>query len=398
MVGLQSVMLTRDELRRFNWPILAIAVLLVAIGVVFIWSASYRSAAEGEGAYAGFPQRQLMWAGIGLGAFALAALVDYRRLRPHVGTLYVVCLALLVLVLKVGRGPGSVRSWFQVGPARMQPSEFMKLVYVLAVARLLMYTDAHRRLVGLTVPFLVALVPMGLILKQPDLGTALVFLPVLFVVLALAGARRRHLAVIACLGALSLPVFWQTGLINNYQKARVLGFLHQGNPQRIRAISQSLGVRFDTYQQTQSILTIGSGGLLGRGLGRGTQTRYEFLPEDHTDFIFSVIAEEAGLAGGTVVLLLYALFAVFALEVARRTREPFGRLVVIGMVALIETQVVVNVGVALGLMPVTGLTLPFVSYGGSSLLTSFLAAGLIVNVGMRREPVVAGGDDFEFDD
>ena len=389
-------MVSREELRRFNWPIFIAAILLVGIGLLFIASASFRSGAEGEGEYSREPLKQALWALIGLGGFALAVLVDYRTLRRHVYTIYALLLALLVLVLVIGTG--RISGWFRLGTMRMQPSEFMKVAYVLAIARYLMYTDEHRKLRGLIVPFLIGLVPMALILKQPDLGTALVFLPVLFVVLGVAGARRRHLAAIALLGLLSLPVFWQAGLVNNYQKARVLGFLHQNDPARIRAISRQLGVRFDTYQQRQSVLTIGSGRLLGKGWGRGTQTHYEFLPEDHTDFIMSVLAEESGLAGTTVVLVLYVMLGLFGLGVARRTREPFGRLVAIGMVALIETQAAVNVAVAVGLMPVTGLTLPFVSYGGSSLLTSFLAVGLVINVGMRREEVIAMHDDFEFDD
>ena len=389
-------MITREELRRFNWPIFAAVTLLAGMGLLFIWSASFRSAAEGTGAYAAHPLKQLLWVAVGLGGFALAVLVDYRTIRRHAYTIYLVLLASLVLVLRFGSGP--IKGWFGVGPLRIQPSEFMKVAYVLVLARCLMYTDQHRRLWGLALPFLIALAPMGLILKEPDLGTALVFLPVLFVVLAVAGARRRHLAAIALLGLAALPVFWQTGLINNYQKARVLGFVFRNDPARIRAIGDRLNVRLDTYQQTQSVLTVGSGGLAGRGWGRGTQTRYDFLPEDHTDFIFSVIAEESGFAGATLVLALYLTIGLFGLRIARGTRDPFGRLVAIGVVALLETQAVINVAVALGLMPVTGLTLPLVSYGGSSVLTSFIATGLLVNVGMRREEVVAERDDFEFDD
>jgi len=389
-------MITQEDLRRFNWPIFAAAMLLAAIGVIFIWSASYRSGADGTGRYAGYPVKQVIWIGVGLAGFALAVLVDYRRIRRHAATVYLVLLALLVLVLKFGSG--RISGWFRLGPVRMQPSEFMKVAYVLVLAQCLMYTATHRRLRGLVLPFLLALVPMALILKQPDLGTALVFLPVLFVVLAVAGARRRHLAAIALVGLLSLPVFWCTGLINNYQKARVLGFVFRDDPVQIRAIGERLGVRFDTYQQRQSVLIIGSGRLVGRGWGRGTQTRYDFLPEDHTDFIFSVIAEESGLLGATVVPVLYLVIGLFGLRIAQETREPFGRLVAIGMVALIETQAIINLAVALGLMPVTGLTLPFVSYGGSSLLASFIAIGLLINVGMRREQVIAERDDFEFDD
>jgi rod shape determining protein RodA len=388
--------ITRDDLRRFNWPILIAAVLLAGLGLLFISSASYRSGAEGTGAYAGYPLKQALWLGIGLVAFAVTVLVPYRALGKQAWTAYLILLALLVLVLPFGGG--RIRGWFRLGPMRMQPSEFMKVAYVLAVARCLTYTDRHRRWLGLALPFVVALVPMGLILKQPDLGTALVFLPVLFAVLAAAGARGRHLATIALLGALALPAAWYTGLVNNYQKARVLGFVFRNDPERIRAISDDLGVRFDTYQQTQSVLTIGSGGLVGRGWGRGTQTRYDFLPEDHTDFIFSVIAEESGFLGTTLVMVLFLVIGLAGLGIARTAREPFGRLVAIGMVALVETQVIINLAVALGLMPVTGITLPFVSYGGSSLVTSFVAVGLIVNVGMRPETVVANRDDFEFDD
>jgi rod shape determining protein RodA len=391
-------MITRAEFRRFHWPIFLAAVLLTALGVLFISSASFRSGAEGTGAYSREPAKQACWALVGLAACALAVFIDYRTLRRHAYTLYAVLLGFLVLVLVTGRVRG-MAGWFRLGPVGLQPSEFMKVAYLLAIARYLMSTGGeYRHWRGLILPFLIALVPMGLILKQPDFGTALMFLPVLFVVLAVAGARRRHLATIACLGLLSLPVAWYAGLINNQQKARVYGFLYEGQPERIRAISRQLRVRFDTYQQRQSILTVGSGQVFGKGWGKGAQTHYDFLPEDHTDFILSVIGEEAGFVGTTFVLVLYLVIALGGLAIARRTREPFGRLVAIGVVALITTQAAVNAAVATGLMPVTGLTLPFVSYGGSSLVASFMAVGLLLNVGMRRTEVIAARDEFEFDD
>ena len=300
--------------RHFDFWLLGAVALLTIFGVTMIRSAI---AGNTELIESNTVQKQIIFAVTGFVVMMLVAVMDYRLLSALSRPLYFLTAGLLAALNVVGGALFGSARWFRLGPMRMQPSEFMKLAYVLVLARCLMYTDEHRRLRGLAVPFLIALVPMALILKQPDLGTAMVFLPVLFVVLAVAGARRRHLVAIALMGALSLPVFWQVGLINNYQKARILGFIYHDDPQKIRAVSDRLGVRFDTYQQTQSVLTIGSGRLVGRGWGRGTQTRYDFIPEDHTDFIFTVIAEEAGFLGATLVPLAYLVMGLFGLEVAR---------------------------------------------------------------------------------
>jgi rod shape determining protein RodA len=226
-------------------------------------------------------------------------------------------------------------------------------------------------------------VPLVLILKEPDLGTSLLLVPVLGSMLLVSGASKRHLACAACV-CLALAVFSYFFLLKDYQVKRVRAFLTQGSHSKEQKVGEA-------YQLIQSKIAVGSGGWTGQGWCRGRQNQLNFTPFRHTDFIFAVVGEEWGFVGASGLFALYLLIFTLSLGVAARTREPFGRLLVVGLVTLLAVQVCINVGMTLGLAPITGLTLPFVSYGGSSMVSSFLAVGLIANVASRKVRVVAAG-------
>jgi len=246
----------------------------------------------------------------------------------------------------------------------------MQVALVLVLAWYLMYRRPPS-LLDCVVVFLAAGIPMVLVLKEPDLGTALLFAPLPFVMLYAAGAPVRYLMTFLSAGLCALPVFWDF-IMKDYQKVRFLAWL---DPMSYYPD--------EGWQYVQSRIAVGSGGILGRGLGKGAQTSLNFLSERHTDFIFSVIMEEKGFIGAVCIVSLYLVVVLCGLGIAARTREPFGRLLVVGMVSLLATQVFVNVGMNIGLMPITGLTLPFISYGGSSLLASFIGLAIMMNVAVH---------------
>ncbi|HUT34114.1 MAG TPA: FtsW/RodA/SpoVE family cell cycle protein [Planctomycetota bacterium] len=370
-----------------DWLLLACVAALLAIGVAFVYSASYRSGPMGEGYYTSSPAKQVQWIGIGLVAFVAVLTLNYRHLLEHANVLYAIGLGLLVLVLFLGVTSEEIhaRRWLNVGPFRVQPSEFMKLFTILALARYLMDTDSHRRLSGLLVPLGLVALPMALIVREPDLGMALVFLPVVFAMLYAAAARPRHLVIVvvamAALGALAWPH------LRDYQKERILGFVFQDDSRARQELR-----RLDLYQLEQAKVAIGSGQLFGQGWMKGSQNRLNFIPAKtrNNDFIFAVICEEWGFVGANVVLGLYLLMLIVCGRVAEEVHHPGGRLIVVGVAAMLGTQAIVNTAMAAGQLPIVGLTLPLVSYGGSSILSSLIGLALVVNVSAYRRVSLAG--------
>ena len=339
----------------YDWGLLALALLLSLFGLFVLSSAAPD---------AGFVVRQSVWLLIGLVAAASLQVFSKARLFRLVPWLYLLSLVLLTLVLVFGREVNGARAWFAFGPLRFQPSEFAKLALILMLARVL----ARRplvRLVDYPYPLLVAVLPVLLTAVEPDLGGAMVMAATAAGVFFVRGLPWRHLAAAALAAVALFPtVIWPRLL--PHQKERILTAL---NPTR-----DPLGSGF---QVIQSMIAVGSGGLTGKGYGQGTQSQLGFVPFRHTDFIFAVVAEEMGLVGGLALLLAYAL--LFWRLVSLALSLPFleDRLVVAGVFAMIAFQVLVNVGVTLGVAPVTGITLPFVSYGGTSLVTLLLAVGLV---------------------
>jgi cell division protein FtsW (lipid II flippase) len=285
-------------------------------------------------------------------------------------------------------------AWIDFGVIRFQPSEVTKIAFVLVLARYLRFRSNYRTLSGLLPPFALALVPVAMILRQPDLGTALIFIPALFAMLFVAGAKMKHLLAIVGLGAAMVPIIWLAGtdvpvfrhmpeLVKEYQRKRVYAMFS-----RDPATLQATG-----YQQENAVIAFGSGGISGKGMGNipiGMR-----VPEAHNDMIFALIGEQFGFFGSAVVLAAYIVLFAAGVEIASATREPFGRLIALGVVSLLAGQTFLNLMVATRMMPVTGITLPFVSYGGSSLLASFIAVGLLLNIGQNR-PLVIARESFEF--
>jgi rod shape-determining protein RodA len=341
--------------------------------------------------------KQLYFIGAGIAAFIAVNLFHYRRLGQLSYAIYGACLLLLIFVLLgkymqwgilVNPRGGSYR-WITIPHLpQFQPSELAKLAYILALAWYLQHRKNYRTIKGLIGPFAMALVPMALILKEPDLGTAMLFVPILFLVLFTAGAKWRHLLTIILAGVLLAPVFYLT--LGDYQKDRVKGMIYQDS-------KDPYWQRGPGYQLRQSKMCIGLGRLTGQGWGKGLYIQYgNFLPERHNDFIFALIGHQWGLLGEIIVLGLYGVIIICGIEIASNQIDPFGRLLAVGIISLLTAQVFINVGMTIGLMPVTGMTLPFVSYGGSSLLCSFIALGLLMNIARRRPHQIARRS-FEFD-
>jgi rod shape determining protein RodA len=348
--------------------ILLPTLVLSFIGVAMVYSATHSNAAMSH-----LYLKQLFWIAIGVMCMVMFASVSYQVLLDRFAwPSYFILMFVLAALLAVGTEIAGSKRWVQLGQFSWQPSEFAKVATVLVLTKFLTARqermDQWDTLLGAA---LIAGVPALLILKEPDLGTALVFIGLLFVMLYAAGAPVRRLAGVVVTAVLCSPVIWV--LLKDYQRQRVMVFL---NPE-----ADTLGAGYNVIQST---IAVGSGRVLGKGWLQGTQGQLRFVPEHHTDFIFSVLAEEWGLIGGVVLLLLFAILLLQALRVARQARDLNGSLIAIGLTTLLSAQVVINLSVAIGLIPVTGMTLPLISYGGSSLLTNLCLIGILLNVWSSR--------------
>jgi rod shape determining protein RodA len=366
-LGLAEERVRLSGLSGVDWSILAATLLLAGIGLATVHSASAELPVD-------YLPRQALWVGLGLVALVVAATVDYHSLVDLAFPVYLGGLLLLVAVLLLGEGPGGTRSWLVVGGFRIgQPAELAKLGTALFLARYL--AGANRRFLTprqLALAGLIVAAPMALIAAQPDLGSAAMFVPLAAGMVVVAGVRVRLLAF-ALVAALALgAAVWTFGM-QPYQRQRVITFLA---PER-----DPLGAG---YQVRQSKIAVGSGQLAGKGYMQGTQSQLRFLPARHTDFIFAVLAEEWGFLGAALALALYAAYIVNSLRVALRARDRGGILLVVGLVSVFSFHVVYNTAMVVGLLPITGIPLPFLSYGGSFTLTNFAATGLILAVDLQR--------------
>lgn len=372
-------------LRRLDFRVLGVLAALALLG--WVLQASIREAAM-EGSIESrvdFASKQATWYAVGALVGTLVLLVPYRRILDHAYLLYAGGILLLLAVFAVGTSIKGARRWIDLGPALLQPSELMKLGVILVLARYVRFRDDQRTLRGLAVPFLLAAVPMALVLRQPDLGTALLFVPVLFGVLYASGARPRHLGLVVAMAVACAPLVYAV-VLKDYQRERVRTFLAlQGSKpesEQERRAHEAL-VRQEGYQAEQSRLAVASGGILGMGWAEGPQNRSGAVPEHQTDFIFTVVAEEFGFLGCALLAGLYGMLFLFLADIARRSRDPAGKLLVTGVLVLLAVQGWVNVAMTVGLAPITGVPLPFLSYGGGSTVTSFMAVALALNVGAR---------------
>jgi rod shape determining protein RodA len=359
-----------SSFRDFDWTLLTLVLLTSVISVLEIKSATLNTK------FHGFGEKQIEFLFVGIVLMFIISVVDYHRLLDLSPWAYGVSIILLVAVKAVGQKVLGARRWINLGGGiHFQPSEWVKLVLILIVARYF-WGLAGRQLSWLDIAkaFALVCIPMGLVLIQPDLGTALTYFPVLVAGLFLGGIRPRQVAILILGVAVLAGGAWLSGKrLKPYQQARLTSFI---NPD---ADPKGSG-----YQIKQSLIAVGSGGLWGKGTNKGTQTQGDFLPIPYTDFIFAAFCEEHGFVGGIGILLLYFLILTRLIQNAQQASDMPGTFIVMGVVAVILFQIVVNIGMVVGLMPVTGIPLPLMSYGGSSILFTFLALGIVMNIRMRR--------------
>jgi rod shape determining protein RodA len=360
------------------WRHVDFGLALAAIGVSGFGLLMIYSATKGNLLSEGldpeyFLKRQVVFVVIGIVVMALAALIDYRRLRDFAPVFYVgSVLALLAILTPLGKKSRGAQAWFQVGPYQLEPSEFAKIALIIGLAAIC--ANYKGKLGGreLAIVLGLAAVPFALIYKQPDLGTALVLGAILFGVLLVGGVRTRHLGILVAIGVIAVTAVLHFGVLQQYQQERLTAFLDS---------SSKSGA---TYNLDQSKIAIGSGGVDGKGLFKGTQTNLSYVPEQQTDFIFTAVGEQLGLVGSALLLSLFVLIVWRTWRAATTARDATGTLICVGVMAMFVFQIFENVGMTMGIMPITGIPLPFMSYGGSAIVASFAAIGLVLNVQMRR--------------
>ncbi|HEX9344565.1 MAG TPA: rod shape-determining protein RodA [Candidatus Acidoferrum sp.] len=352
--------------RDYDWWLLAIIAAICALGVVEIYSATHGSV------LVGMHSKQIRWLVIGFALMFVLSRIDYHLIMDQAPVLYIVGISALVAVLLVGHTRFGAKRWIPVLGEFLQVSELVKLIIIIVLARFFaeVRTD-ELSLQDLIKAGLLVGIPLVLILKQPDLGTALVLMPMLIVGAFLAGLQWKHAAVIILIGVLMLPVGWH--FLKPYQKERVTSFLHPEED-----------AKGSGYQVLQSKIAVGSGGFWGKGFGNGSQNQLGYIPVRYSDFIMSAWAEEQGFKGVLLALGLYMALLLRLVQNAQRAKDRAGMFLVMGVTAALGFHVLVNVAMVIGAMPVTGIPLPLMSYGGSATLFVFLAIGLVMNVRLRR--------------
>ena len=362
-------MFDRRLIQNFDWMLLVIILLLAASGLITLYSA----ARAGLPVTQAFFVKQLVWYGIGLVIMIASFLISYKQIDQYAYSAYAICMFLLVAVLVAGKLVAGSKRWLVFGPISLQPSELAKVAVILVLSRYYSRTASTKgmRFRDLLIPMVLIGIPFALIVKQPDLGTAVMILLIAGTLTVFIKVEKRAMIAIVSSGTVAIPMIWL--LLKGYQKQRILTFLE---PDR-----DPLGAG---YHIIQSKIAIGSGMLAGKGFLQGTQNALSFLPEHHTDFIFSVLAEDWGFIGSAAVLFLFLLLIIWGLNIAHGCRDPFGALLAIGITALIGWEVFINIGMVMGMMPVVGIPLPFISYGGSAILIMMVCMGILLNISMRK--------------
>ena len=361
-------MFDRRLVQNFDWVLLGLVVIICATGIVNLYSAGYNRG-EGTPLYI----KQLYWLAVGLGVMCVTLTYDYRHLEKLSYPIYLIAIVLLLAVMFGGKMVSGSRRWLPLGPLSLQPAELTKIAIILVLAT---YFNRRvrieaMRLKDLIVPGVLVMIPVALIIKQPDLGSGILVALVAASIILFVGVQWRTLMGCGLTLVMLSPVIWH--FLKDYQRQRVLTFLDPGK--------DPLGAG---YHILQSMIAVGSGQFWGKGFLQGTQSQLYFLPEQHTDFVFSVFAEEWGFMGSAGLLLLFTALALWGLSVARDCKERFGHLLALGVTALIFWQVFINLCMVTGFLPVVGIPLPLFSYGGSSLITILLGVGFLLNIRMRR--------------
>jgi len=364
--------------RRFDgvdWSLLGVIVALLCIGVLTIYSVT----ANGQGSKFPIFAKQGVWIGVGALAFVVVASMDYHKLARFSYILYGLGLLLLLVVMLSGKTSRGAQRWISLGPVAIQPSEFVKMPLLLMLSSYYASQTRSGWLYRVIVPGLLALPGFFLILKQPDLGSSLSFIAIYIILLLAVGVKPKAFGLVLLTALMIFPFAWGElwGSLHDYQKERILSFVDPA---------------YDTggkgYQGLQSRIAIGSGELMGKGLHGGTQTQFKFLPEGHTDFIFAVFAEEWGFLGAIVLVLLFFTLFLLGLDIASKAKDMLGALLAVGVVGMMAFNVVVNIGMTVGLAPIVGIPLPLLSYGGSATIMTMAALGLLLSVKRRRMTLV----------
>ena len=349
-----------------NWFIVIPVFILSIIGLLNLYSATYRTEQD-------LYLTQLYWIFFGATLAGVFAIIDYKYFERYAYILYGAGVLLLFLVLLIGKNVNGSQRWISIGTIALQPSEPTKLFFVLALAKYLSKELRYKRekrdiFHDIVIPGMLLLLPVILILKEPDLGTALIYVLVFFSIMFLTKLSWKSFVILVVIGVLSMPLSW-TYLLKPYQKERIISFL---NPDK-----DPLG---SSWHSRQSIIAIGSGRLTGKGFMNSTQNQFRFMPAQRTDFPFSLLAEELGFTGASLTLILYFMLIIWMVRIGRYARDTFASLSAIGIASILFWHVIINIGMACGLLPIVGVTLPLISYGGSSVLTVMLSIGLIINI------------------
>jgi|1185.fasta_scaffold12947_2 rod shape determining protein RodA len=368
----------RRPIRHIDWVLIVISLVLSVVGLFLLYSATNQTLRQGGFDPFDRVNKQAITMILGAGIMIALASVDYRVWKIYAGFIYVGSIVSLILVRVPGLGStdstGTAQRWFALGPLQLTPSEFTKLAIIITLGAVLSNIRTPEPTLGdLSKVLLLAAVPLGLVLLGPDIGTSIGIAAIVVGMLIVAGTKLRHLLVLSVVGIIAIVLVFQTSVIESFQRERLTAFL---DPQSVSA-----DVR---YNLDQSLIAVGSGGLFGKGYLQGIQTNLDYVPEQHTDFIFTVAGEEFGFVGALAVLALYALLLWRAIRIAWLSKDPFGTYVAAGIASMFAIQMFVNVGMVIGIMPITGIPLPFLSYGGTSILVSFAAIGLLESIHMRR--------------
>jgi len=367
----------RRPIRHVDWMLLCVTVALSAVGLLLLYSATNQTLRQdGLDPFARVI-KQAVTMGMGLVVLVVLAAVDYRFFKVYAGFIYLGSLLALVLVRIPGIGAtdatGTAQRWFAVGGIQITPSEFSKIALIIMLAAVLSGLRGEPTVSDLVKLLGLAAAPLVLVFIQPDIGTSIGIAAIVVGMLIVAGTRVKHLLLLSAVGVVLIALVFQSGAIKDYQYARLTAFLDPAGA--------SADVR---YNLDQSLIAVGSGGLTGKGYLQGSQTNLDYVPEQHTDFIFTVAGEEFGFVGATLLLGLYALLLWRSIRVAWLAKDPFGTYVAAGIASMFAIQMFVNVGMVIGIMPITGIPLPFLSYGGTSVIVCFAAVGLLESIHMRR--------------
>ena len=359
----------RRIFQNFDWTLLALVLGICAVGIINIYSAGYSIGDRPFPLYL----KQIQWVLVGLAFMLFIYFIDYRVINEAAYIIYGISIVLLIIVFLHGYTMRGSQRWISIFGFTFQPSELMKLTVIMALAR---YFDDHKshepyNLKELFIPIVIVLLPFLLILKQPDLGTALVIIAVTATIIFFIGVNWKSLAIVGSAALILMPIGWH--FLKPYQKERLMTFLNPDN--------DPLGAG---YHIIQSMIAVGSGGIFGKGFLMGSQTQLKFLPEQQTDFVFSVFAEEWGFIGAFILIVMFMCLILWGLKIALHSRDLLGTLLAFGITALISWEIFINMGMVLGIVPVVGIPLPFLSYGGSAMIVLMAMIGLLMNVSVRR--------------